>query len=338
LAKDEKTAGASFAAYVLLSEAIQFTTDEIAEAVLEDYPGLDIDTGSGLQIPQACDTAEFITAPMFFGAGGEDGGNIVSLIRLPGYGTWDPERIGKHQMLGAFDIDLKAALGQNRSYVCVSVSARGDSLKDRFRAARLCSCIAATFAKLPVALAVYWETGDQFLSPKRVVAMADTAMANDWPVQDWIGLVPSPRGRDEAGRDWSAGVTGGLSPFTGYELELAAAPISVADACSTLWSTAWLPLVSGNEFRDGHTAGPEDAPSDQKYVMRFLPKGASAPKYGPDALPTDRFVLIHRESPFDVEAYFGPAAPAVAEKKTVVVTQSPRPGFFKRVMGGGRGT
>lgn len=325
----------SFSAYILFSEAIQFTTDEIVEALLQDYPGLDLDPGAGLPVPQACDTAAFITASILMGATGADGGGIVTLIRLPGYGTWDPDQIPKHRQLGALDIDLTAALRQNRSYICVSASAKGDSLEDRFRAARLCSCLAALFARLPVALAVYWETGDQFLSPKRVIAMADKAMSGDWPVQEWIGLFPSARGSDAKGRAWSAGLTTGLSRFTDYEVELAAAPLSIPEACSLLWSTAWLPLVSGNRFSDGHTIGAEGCAEEEKLRMRFLPRGASAPRHGTDPTPTDRFVLMHPETPFDEVAYFGASQPEPGQKR-VVVHQSPRPGFFKRMIGGDR--
>ena len=325
----------SFSAYVLFSEAIQFTTEEIVEALLQDYPDLDLDPGTGLAVPQACDTSAFITAPILMGATGADGGGIVTLIRLPGYGTWDPDQIPKHRQLGALDIDLTTALRQNRSYICVSASAKGDTLEDRFRAARLCSCLAAVFARLPVALAVYWETGDQFLSPNRVIAMAGKAMAGDWPVQEWIGLFPSARGSDAKGRAWSAGLTNGLSPFTGYEVELAAAPLPIAEACNILWSTAWLPLVSGNRFSDGHTIGAEGCAEEDKLRMRFLPKGASAPSHGAGTTPTDRFVLVHPESPFDETAYCGAPQPEQGQKRVVVV-QSPRPGFCKRMIGGGR--
>ena len=78
--------------------------------------------------------------------------NNVLLVRLPGYGTWDPAAIRPWQTLSCPDIADR--LTRNRSYICVSVSTSSDKLTDRFRAARLSSCVAAIFARLPVAVAV----------------------------------------------------------------------------------------------------------------------------------------------------------------------------------------
>ncbi len=126
-----------FSAYVLLSEPIQFNTLEIVEALAEDYPSLEAvelfaKTGeAGFE----CDTDEFVTAPLAF-VDGEDA-NPVMLIRLPGYGTWDPATIPTRQMI--LCPDLKAALARNRSYICVTVGAKSADLIDRFRAARMAS-------------------------------------------------------------------------------------------------------------------------------------------------------------------------------------------------------
>lgn len=210
-----------FSAYILLSEPVQFNTSEIEAALLEDYPSLDLGKPV-FGMDQDCDTAEFITTPLFFGANGPDAAGVATLIRLPGYGTWDPNAVAASDY--ALCPDLPDRLRRNASYICVSVSAKSDELLDCFRAARLCTALAAVFAKLPVALAVYWDTACHFVSPEEMIKAADTAISDDWPYSAWLNFRVS-QGMDKGQPvNWSVGVVTGLEPFKGFEISAPVAP------------------------------------------------------------------------------------------------------------------
>lgn len=327
---DKKPDTPRFDLYLMFSDGLQFSSAEIAEAVLEDFPGLDIFDSARLSIPLECDTDAVIPmAPIFLGATGADA-TFVNMMRLPGYGTWDPNGVQPRQMIACQDIDLKAALGRNKSYLCISVSAKGRGLEDCFRAARLVSCVGAVFAKLPICLGAYWEPGDHFLSPKGICEMADMALRGEWPVQKWIGLGLGAMGTDKEGRVWSSGATLGLSRFTGYEMQQVAAPFDLQTTVATLYTAAWLPLTSGNRYADGDTCGVEGGDDADKMRLRWLPKGAHAKSQKQPPLPHDTFIMIHPDSPFDEAAFFG--TPRGPKGRKQVVTQHPRPGFFKRIL------
>lgn len=323
-----------FALYVMFSEGVQFNSAEIADAVLEDFPELDIEMTDALCLPTACDTdATIPMAPLFMGATGADA-SIISMMRLPGYGTWDPNGVEPRHMLACTDIDLKDALGRNKSYLCISAGAKSPALEDCFRAARLVSCVGAVFAQLPICLAAYWESGTHFISPKEIGDMAHEAMGGDWPIRQWVGLGLSSLGSDRQGRVWSSGATIGLRHFTGYEMQQVAAPVDVTTTAATLHTAAWLPLASGNRFSDGDTCGVEGPGGEggvaEKMRLRWLPKGAGPKNSKTPPLPHDTFIMIHPDSPFDEAAYFG--TPRSPKGRKQQVTQHPRPGFFKRML------
>lgn len=311
----------NFSAYVLLSEPIQFTTAEIEAALREDYPALDLGE-TQLDMGMACDTAEFITTPILFGARGADACGVATLIRLPGYGTWDPQQVP--QRMRYLVPDLADRLARNASYICVNASARSDGLTDRFRAARLCSCLAAVFARLPVALAAYWETGDHFLPPEMIVQMADQAMSDDWPLMQWLSLeIFGDRETQDTG-----GLTRGLRQFTDYEMSLAAAPLQPAEVGSMLLSAATLALAYGNRFNDGDTLGMEGQSKEESYRIRHVPKGTQGST-------CDVKLLVHPKSTADHESLAGPIT-SQPPPPGVDMVQPPREGFFKRMMRGGR--
>ena len=332
MAQQEKEKTPSFAIYLMFSEGVQFSTPEIQAALLEDFPGLDISPNGGLDIPMACDTDTIIPmAPILMGSTGEDA-TFVNMMRLPGYGTWDPNALTPRQLIACGDYDMKSALTRNRSYLCISVSAKTNSLTDRFRAARLVSCVAALFAELPICLGAYWEPGDHFLSPQGICDMAKEAMSDDWPVQKWIGLGLAGLGSDKQGQEWSNGATVGLRHFTDYEVQLTAAPQDVGSTANTLYAIAWLPLVSGNTFNDGDTTGGENG--HEKYRLRWATQGMTAKSQKSPPVPYDCFIAIHPESPFDEKAFFGKVPHGGGRNPKV--SYAPREGFFKRIMGRGQ--
>lgn len=315
---DETSKGTNFGAYILLSEAIQFRPSEILEALKEDYPALDIgEEGLEAWLPDTpCDTADFITSPLMVGRPGRDCG-IVSLIRLPGYGTWDPNRLAARQCRLIAEHDVMA---RNASYICVSVGSKGDSLTENFRAARLCSCLAAVFAKLPVALAVYWESGDLFLPPERVVEMADKAMADEWPLGCWVSF---DGGQTAPGL--YAGEEVGFGAFAGYDIMFAPAPVEGTTPISTIYSIMAMATGYGHSFKDGDTLGQEGQAREDSLRIR-IKKREGQP---------DLMVLVHPQSPYDHEAEIGPMQ-SVPAPPGMQVTERGKKGFFKRFIRGAR--
>ena len=318
----EQQRGPTFSAYVMLSEGVQFNTAEIRAALAEDYPSLELSPG-GLDeaLDTDCDTNQFITHPLMMGAKGADGA-IASLIRLPGYGTWDPAQVQPWQKIGCPDLD--ARLARNRSYICVSVGAKSDDLLTTFRAARLCSCIAAVFAKLPVALACYWEPGDHFLSPEAVIQMADKSVCDDWPVMQWLGLKLGYTRK--GGQQLAMGLTSGLSHFKGYELSYAAAPVELGTAGHWLACTAEMALAYGNTFSDGDTISAPDAAKADCLRIRVVPAGTNGSN-------CDVVLLVHPDSPVDHEEVAGPITSTPPPPGFDNRIQ-PREGFFKRMIRG----
>ena len=320
---DTDTNGPSISAYILLSEPLHFNTTEIEEALLQDYPSLDIRPETALSMAQSCDTDQFITTPLLLGAGGADTG-IISLIRLPGYGTWDPDQLTPWQRLRFPDVT--DALAKNASYICVSVGNQGDDDTAKFRAARLCSCLTALFAKLPIALAVYWEPADHFLRPADAVAMADRALADDFPMDQWVGL--SLGRAQHEGIDLSSGITRGLQHLKGVEVSLAAAPVDLETAANMLVTTSAMLTSYGHTFKDGDTLGHEGQPPEESLRIRRIPQGVN------DSV-CDVWLLVHPQSPVDHNAILGPTNSQPAPEGETPRMRS-QMGFFKRLIRGGR--
>jgi len=314
--------GTLFDAYVILSEPLQFNTSEIEAALAEDYPGLDIsapDPNSPLNAD--CDTAEFVTHPLLMTAKGADA-HHASLIRLPGYGTWDAAQLAPRQHIAVPDIADR--LARNRSYICVSAGSKNDSPAERFRAARRASCLAALFCKLPNAVAVYWEPGDHFLTPEDLVKAADQAMSDSYPMMQWVGM--------ELGHDPSAGMSRamsmGLRHLGGFEISFAPAPVDLGHAASQVLTTATMLLELGHQFSDGDTLGFEGQAPEESMRLRFVPQGT-------EGSLCDTWLLVHPHSPVNADDLVGPteskpAPPGQTEQNGSDV------GFFKRRMRGRR--
>lgn len=312
-----------FDAYILLSEPLQFSTTEIEEALFEDYPDLDLQAGTGFSMPQNCDTADFITAPILLGAGGADGG-IASLIRLPGAGIWDPVQLTPSQRLPFIDVDL--VLPSNASYICVTVGGKDEDETSQFRAARLCSCLTALFAKLPIALAVYWDSADHFLRPEDAVAMADRAMKDEYPIEQWVGMRLV---RPEDTPDGPViGVTKGLNRFKGVELAYANAPVDLNTVAATLMTTSAMLTGYGHKFTDGDTIGSEGEAPEDAIRIRFAPKA----KLG---AADDYWLMVPPESAVDHVKLLGKIRRRAGPKNEKVQVRS-RMNFFKWIMRGSK--
>lgn len=323
-ASDKPQGGPSFSAYVLFTEGVQFSLSEIRTALFEDYPALEVQVGEvSNSFDTQCDTDAFITSPLFVGDAGADAA-LTTLIRLPGYGTWDPGTLRHLQKAQCPDIDER--LTRNRSYICISCAAPDDSTISAFRAARLASCLAAVFAKLPVALAVYWEQADHFLSPQATLEMANAAMSDTWPTKQWIGL--DIERTDADGQALFSAVSFGLEAFKSYEVHYAFAPVPPHEAAQWVMSTAQMALEFGNDFQDGHTVGIEDTTDGFQLRIRDYSETTEA--------GTSRVkMLFHPACPIDHEELCGPT-PGIAPPAGYDNKVQPNWGFFKRMIRGQR--
>ncbi|MEO0939822.1 MAG: hypothetical protein AAFY38_16850 [Pseudomonadota bacterium] len=321
-ATDEERKTPLFDIYVMLEEPLQFSTGEIEAALLEDYPMLDIngvDPDGPLNI--ACDTDQFVTSPMLMTAKGDDA-HFVTLVRVPGYGTWDPAQIPARQSIQV--PDLADRLARNRSYICVSAGAKDDTPLERFRAARRATCVAALFCKLPGAVAVYWQTGDHFLTPEAVVSAADKAISDSYPMMEWCGL---QLGQD-AERGVSQALSVGLNALGGFEISFAAAPVPLGDAANHVLTTATMLLELGHDFSDGDTLGVEGQAPEESIRLRFVPEGTNGST-------CDTWLLVHPQSPVDADELVGPSGSVPAPPGQSEERRSDM-GFFKRMIRGKR--
>ncbi|RED13851.1 hypothetical protein POI8812_02251 [Pontivivens insulae] len=312
-----------FSAYVLFSEGVQFEAAEIFDALTEDYPDLDVRRTTGTFIRDTlCDTNQFITEGII-GLDGEDAAGPVQLVRLPGYGQWDFKAL--RPMARVNCPDLEERLARNRSYLAISVPATGRGLVEKFTAARLCSALAAVFAKLPVALAVYWEPADHFLSPEKTIQMADEALRDEWPILQWVGF--------DAGFTQDGSVKGlsiGMRAFADCEVSYAPAPVDIPTSVTAMHAFIWLKLVSGNPFNDGDTIGSEaDAVSGKANRLRLIPKGK-------EGASCDTWLILHPEHKAeDLHKFVEPKA-ANPPPSGVDNNVQPRAGFFQSILRGRR--
>ncbi len=186
----------NFCAYIHFADTLQFTPQEILDAVREDFPDLDLPSAPTFMPDMACDTGGTVLSPLVM-PGAQADAMMANLISA-GPNALNPNVVAMEPRQYRRIPDLEDRLARRRSYISVSVTAGSFSTFDVFRAARLCSCIAATFARLPVALAVYWESADHYLPPLAVdrdggcgddrrMAVPAMAQLRDFPISNRRG-------------------------------------------------------------------------------------------------------------------------------------------------------
>lgn len=303
-----------FTCYVLLNEPLQADIAEILAALREDYPTLDWPD------------------PAFPGPAGpfdtDDGASVV----------WgDDVRLsliaGEGRCNVAFDYDksllfpgARQAVAAHRSYLSISAGSAGTDLVDRFRAARRMTCFAALFARLPICTAVYFTSSDGIVAPAKWVAAAEKALADDFPIEEWISIPLTRFAADDDGPAPISCNTIGMAAFNGHEILVPQARVPAAEVVGLTLGAVWLQMVSGNTFQDSNTFGVEDAPARAR--MRFLPEGPRA--------QTDTWVLLDQSCRLDEKVLFG-ARTGRPPPEGYDNTIKPRPGFLKQMLRGGRG-
>lgn len=286
----DKRLAESFSVYVLFSEPVSFTNQDILDALREDFPELSWSdaVAEGDVSPGVLD-GTFTT------------GDVVVTSLFPGRKENQPSMIPLVSMPGACDIDweplfyknrytfpeARAAVERHRTYVHVMVQSVDSSLEARFDAARRATCVGAVFASLPVATAVYFPNGDTVIPPKTWIEAAHTANRGEPPVFQWItfGVEPVPDGQAPVP---VTAHTIGVAAFTGHELMVPQARIEPGEALRWTYAATILHLQYGNEYIDGDTLGLEGDDS-VKLRIRHAPEGTGG--------ETDTWVFLHPTSP-----------------------------------------
>ncbi|MEM9044381.1 MAG: hypothetical protein AAGC81_06780 [Pseudomonadota bacterium] len=278
-----------FSAYVFFNEALDFTMAEVLDAYEEDYPGLP--RFKDVIPPQHAHLSTAETATVVLLA---DHPAVPSVHLFWAANNRDWNMDGLQERSGRLFPEAAEAVRTNQGYI--SISAGGEpGLATRFIAARIVTCLAAVFAGLPVATAIYWSTGGLICSPQHWISAAKDAAEDKIPTFQWVAF---DRTSLPATSDLPAQVSVesyGMAPFNGHEVCFTYAPQSLRTVGGHTASMVWMLLQAGHQFGDGDTVGLEG--SDVKHRIRLAPEGPLA--------AVNTWVVLHPASPVDEMEIFG---------------------------------
>jgi hypothetical protein len=279
-----------FKAVILLNAAMEFRIDEILAAAREDFPGLTWN--------DTTDNRGLINTT--FGGVGFWGGredlhepDATKFFSAPGplRRNWDHVFTLERQTFP----DARQAVAKHVSWLEISVRSRGSSLPARFDAARRVTCLAAIFAALPIAVAVYFPAGDTLVPPERWIKAATTTLEPHFPWLEWFGIYANPLSHEGKTYGWTVG-TIGMAAFTGHEIVAPKAPVNPGELAEMVLETARSHLERGHQFKDGDTSQLEGR--DTIYRIRECAEGVNE-------MQTDAWVLLHPQAFIDETKSFG---------------------------------
>ncbi len=311
-----------FSVQILFSETLEFTLDEIAQAVSEDFPEAAV-TVPG-EMPAEVIKTDGLTLGIFQPTDPANG----RLVTMTGLGVPDENfRAADHTELAwrsgpGFAQAALDAIKSHQSYLGLSISTTDTSLTGRYRAARQLTSIAAVFAGLPIALGVLVQWTGHMVAPAAWVKSAHEAAKGEWPLPTWIAYRGGWDAAHGTQSQYAVAYTIGLTQFLDFEFHLEPAPILPSDAIKMLFGACWLPLEGGSAYRDGDTMGVEG--SDLRYTMRR--------RKTDDGAEAAIMSLLHPESPVDEESIFGPN-PLMKAPKDFDNERMGKPGFMSRLLG-----
>ena len=279
---------APFRVLVLLNDRLTLRLGALYEALREDFPGMDW-PGSGPMDASTFDTAVASSITIDCGAGAATG--ALRAMRPPMLDWADLMRRNRIPE-GSAEATLLA-----RATTCIEVSvpSRGPALADRLEAARRATAVAAVFADLPIGVGAIELWSDRVLSPAQARDVSESAAEDDVPLLDWTLPLLFHHGDAEDGL--VSGTTVGLSAFFGYELETRRNPEPAGLAIASLLTVAQDLVAGGTAVADGTEVRPFDA-KGPAHLLRHVPQG----RLGND---TDRWCLVHPDSPLDHAALLG---------------------------------
>lgn len=289
----DKRLADSFTAYVLFSEPLQGSGQEVLEAAREDYP--EIGWPGTLLADCHIDTRGVSMVVDFDGG---EGTGAIYLLGSPGPLNIDMSTVIERSETTTGKAEAQRIASTHTDHLSVVVHGLKDdpSVPARFAAARKMACLAGVLAKLPTAMGVYFPSADLILTPERWLHGVALAREGQLPLGEWVTTIWSYGGQAD-GRDlWNAS-TIGLAAFTGHELNVPRAPVEPRLIGGVVGAVARMLVETDHQCRDSDTVGGEgDA---LKWRIRHLPEA-------PDGPQTDTWVLLHPEADVDEEGVFGP--------------------------------
>lgn len=292
----EKRLKDGFTAMLLLRAPLSFRLGELVAAIEAEFPRLG--KWQSLMGDRAIRTDDVVTmaplAPL-------DGGGWVNLIgskveRAP----LDHYRSAVSRARGF--PGAEAALRDHTHYLSVSANSKDQSLAERYRAARLVTCVAAVLAEDPDCLGVLFPSGDVIASPQAWRAGASEAHDDKWPLAIWTSMELTVFQNTTTNRREVACGAVGMAAFNGHEVCFPSAPVEPLYAAKYVFCAMAIILERGHVFRDSDTIGVENG--DERLRIRLLKEGEQA--------QTDTWVIIHPNSSLNELAMFGdrPLPPA----------------------------
>lgn len=282
----------SFTVNVLFSEPLEFDFAEITQAVKEDYPAFRVTDMGVAPGPQRTDS---MVLGVLTPADTVNGGVISFTTPGSTDAEWQNADHTETLFHSANFPGAETAIRKHQSYIAISITSDDDSLASRFRALRQLSCVVAVFAKLPITMGIYCCWSNRVTSPDQWVEDTKTAENGEWPYLSWVSF-RAGWDQSRAGNSYAGGRTIGLSAFCGWEIFHAAAPMQPSDVAAMLATATYMRLGGGHTFGDGHTVGGDDG--SVAYRVRYFPFN--------EGDPFRQMALIHKDSPLDEEAEFGP--------------------------------
>ncbi|MGA9436390.1 MAG: hypothetical protein WBV62_19340 [Roseobacter sp.] len=243
---------AYFSIDILFEEALDFDLSEIAEAVSEDYPLTPVevhpvDIGKNIKTDQ-----------VIFGMLKPQDARNGHVVLMNGTGSPDEEfRAADHSEIawrsGGYAHCALDAIKSHKSYMTLSIQTFDQSLEGKFRAVRQLMAVSAVFAQLPIAIGILVHWSSHMIAASTWVKGVQKTMRGEWPLSEWFSFRCGWEATKHASNRNAVGYTKGLRNFLGFELHVAAAPISPSDAKSLLRKACLATLQDTRNLRDRHT-------------------------------------------------------------------------------------
>lgn len=286
----EKRLKDGFTAMLLLRAPLSFRLGELTAAIEAEFPRLGKWRSLMGDRPVRTDDV-FTMAPL---QPDEGGGQWVNLIgnkveRAP----LDHYRSAVSRARGF--AGAEAALRDHTHYLSISANSRDQGLAERYRAARLVTCVAAVLAEDPDCLAVLFPSGDVIASTEAWRAGAREAHDDKWPLAIWTSLELTVFQNTTTNRREVACGGVGMAAFNGHEVCFPSAPVEPLYAAKFVYCAMAIILERGHVFRDSDTIGVENG--DERLRIRLLKEGEKA--------QTDTWVILHPKSSINELATFG---------------------------------
>ncbi|MEO1027174.1 MAG: hypothetical protein AAFX07_16675 [Pseudomonadota bacterium] len=262
--------------YVLLSEPLKASFDEILDAADEDFPGMNW----GYQAPEdntELDTRKEMTL--------SDTTGTITFTCGPGRleQDWTEEMYNSR----LFFPRAADALADHTDYIRISIKGRvGKTSRDRrLRLARQLICLSSVFANLPIATAIYVPSAEKLVRPALWVEATDPENADEVPILQWITVGIREYNDDEGAPVAVSAYTVGLAPFLGQEFVLPRIKCPGAEAEVVLSGIVSLAFEQEQPYEDGEEMG--FSAWDKSFRVRYCPEGTH------DA-PTDQVWYLHK--------------------------------------------